>query len=342
MNIKGYVSILLGAVLWMGCGSEKEPHDPISYLNYVDPQIIASAEKFFTALPDEAKSVDFESSFDRVKLGRKLYLDNRLSKNGNQSCNTCHNLDTYGVDNLPTSPGDKGENGERNSPTTLNAALHFVQFWDGRSPHVEDQAGGPIVNPVEMAMPSEEYVVNRLKGIEDYQTSFTKAFPKDDDPITYDNLKIALGAFERTLLTPSRFDEFMQGNTEALTTKEIAGLDAFVKTGCTTCHTGALLGGGMYQPFGVYGDYWTYTKSEKIDEGRFVVTGNESDKYVFKVPSLRNIEKTAPYFHDGSIASLEKAILIMAKSQLNKELKAEEVENIAAFLKSLTGETPGV
>lgn len=342
MKTLNLLSLLVGSAIVISCGSEgQEPKDPISYSNYVNPATIESAHTFFAALPGEAVSAGNASTAEKIRLGKALYMEERLSKNNTQSCNTCHNLDTYGVDNLATSPGDKGENGDRNSPTTLNAALHFVQFWDGRSPHVEDQAGGPILNPVEMAMASEKEVEDRLAAIPEYQEMFASAFPKEANPITYNNLKLAIGSFERTLLTPSRFDEFMNGDQGALTSQEVQGLETFIKVGCTTCHTGSLLGGHMYQKFGVLKEYWEFTKSEKIDEGRKVVTGSDGDQYMFKVPSLRNIEKTGPYFHDGSVESLKESIAIMSEIQLGKKLTEQEVADIEAFLKSLTGETPG-
>ena len=336
------IYVLSISALLTACSfGDQEVSDPPSYVNYVNPTTLNDAQTYFAALPSEAPSDDFALTAAKIRLGKALYMEKRLSKNNTQSCNTCHNLDTYGVDNLPTSPGDKGENGERNSPTTLNAALHFVQFWDGRSPHVEDQAGGPIVNPVEMAMPSEQYVEERLKGIDEYQTLFAAAFPDQADPISYDNLKVAIGAFERTLLTPAPFDDFMNGDASALTSEQIKGLETFIQAGCTTCHTGSLLGGNMYQKFGLHKDYWELTNSEKIDEGRKVETGNAGDQYVFKVPSLRNIEKTGPYFHDGSVKHLKDAIRIMGETQLGKNLSPEEIMSIEAFLTSLTGETPG-
>ena len=340
--MKKFVLFLIGATILNACGPHPEPENagPPSYQHYVNPQLIEQATSLFAALPDEMTSETNVLTFEKVRLGRKLYMDNRLSKEGNQSCNTCHNLQTYGVDNLPTSPGDNGGFGDRNSPTVYNAALHFVQFWDGRSPDVEDQAGGPILNPVEMAMPSKAYVVQRLRGIEEYRELFGDAFPGDGDPITYENLQLAIGAFERTLVTPSRFDDFLNGDHTALSDQEIRGLETFINTGCTTCHMGAALGGTTFQKFGVYDEYWKLTSSEHIDEGRYVVTESESDKYIFKVPSLRNIEKTGPYFHDGSVDDLEKATMIMARGQLNKELTEDELSDITAFLKSLTGEIP--
>jgi len=274
----------------------------------------------------------------KIDLGKKLYFDNRLSKDNTQSCNTCHNLSTYGVDNKSFSEGNDGGLGGRNSPTTLNASLHIAQFWDGREPTVEAQAGGPILNPVEMAMHSEKDVMERLKQIDDYSILFKKAFPNEKEVYTYDNLKKAIGAFERQLLTPSKFDDYLAGNKSALSDDEKEGLNTFIEVGCVACHSGALLGGTTFMKFGTFGDYWDLTKSDKIDNGKFDLTQKESDKYVFKVPSLRNIEKTYPYFHDGSVNSLEDAVSIMAKLQLNKDLTEKEIKNIVIFLNTLTGE----
>ncbi len=275
-----------------------------------------------------------------VNLGYHLYHDTRLSMKGNNSCNSCHNLNTFGVDNLSTSPGDEGKNGERNSPTTLNAALHAFQFWDGRAKDVEEQAGMPILNPVEMNIPNKQFLVDRLKKIPLYQDLFKKAFPDSKDPITYENLQKAIGAFERKLITPSRFDKYLAGDKSALTLQEKKGLVAFTTNGCTQCHSGALLGGNQYQKFGVYSNYWEHTGSKKIDEGKYVVTKDTNDKYIFKVPSLRNIEKTGPYFHDGSISSLDSAVKIMGRVQLGRQIDDEDTRNIVAFLKTLTSDIP--
>ncbi|WP_457617889.1 cytochrome-c peroxidase, partial [Lutibacter sp.] len=277
---------------------------------------------------------------EKVALGKKLFLDKRLSKDNTQSCNTCHNLKTYGVDNLSTSPGNNGGFGTRNSPTVFNAALHVAQFWDGREPDVEAQAGGPILNPVEMAMPSEKVVVERLSKIDEYNKLFANVFPNEKNPITYKNIQKAIGAFERTLITPSRFDDFIKGDLSALTTEEKEGLQLFIDKGCVACHSGNAIGGNVFQKFGVYDDYWKYTKSKKIDNGKFDVTKNENDKYIFKSPSLRNIEKTYPYFHDGSVKDLKEAVSIMAKIQLNKDLSEKELNALVVFLNSLTAKTP--
>jgi cytochrome c peroxidase len=261
---------------------------------------------------------------DKVNLGKHLYFDSRLSLDGKNSCNSCHNLSSYGVDNLQFSPGDKGMVGDRNSPTVLNAAFHFAQFWDGRAKDVEEQAGMPILNPIEMAIPNEKFLIDRLSKIELYQSLFQKAFPEDKEPLNYNNLKKSIAAFERKLVTPSRFDKYLTGDSKALTIEEKKGFLSFVNSGCTS----------------LYDDYWNHTKSAHVDEGKFKLTKEEQDKYVFKVPSLRNVEMTYPYFHDGSVKDLEEAVRIMAKTQVKDALSESEIKNITAFLKSLTGEIP--
>ena len=260
-----------------------------------------------------------------------LYYDARLSKNHDVSCNSCHPLDRYGVDSEPTSPGHQGQRGERNRPTVYNAALHLAQFWDGRAADVEEQAKEPVLNPVEMAMPSEEAVVALLESIPGYRPLFHAAFPEGESAISFVNMARAIGAFERKLTTPSAFDSFLAGDTSALTEAQLVGLDRFIQTGCITCHRGPTLGGGMYQKLGLVKAYGSE------DPGRFGVTANEADRNVFKVPSLRNVAQTAPYFHDGSIETLNAAIRIMAEHQLGAELSSEDVASIRAFLFTLTG-----
>lgn len=304
------------------------------------PGLMENAKSLFSPLQGVANNPENPITPEKVLLGQTLYFEKRMSKEGNISCNSCHNLDTYGVDNQPTSPGDGGERGGRNSPTVLNAAYHFTQFWDGRAKDVEEQAGGPILNPIEMSMPDQEFVIRRLKEIKGYQDLFARAFPGESDPINYGNIQKSIAAFERGLITPSRFDDYLNENEAAFTAAEKKGLQTFISTGCTACHSGAVLGGSMYQKFGLVGNYWDFTKSEKVDNGRYLVTNNEADKYLFKVPSLRNIEKTYPFFHDGSVASLDEAVIIIAKLQLNKDLTPLEVQEIITFLKTLTGTVP--
>ncbi|MDP6674561.1 MAG: cytochrome-c peroxidase [Gammaproteobacteria bacterium] len=273
----------------------------------------------------------------KVELGRKLFYDTRLSKNHDVACNTCHLLDSYGVDGLPTSVGHKNQVGGRNAPTVYNAAGFIAQFWDGRSPDVEDQAKGPPLNPIEMAMADEEAVVAVLASIPGYVKLFSAAFPDEGEPITFDNMAKAIGAFERGLVTPSRFDTYLDGDDEALSEQEITGLITFLDTGCGNCHSGQYLGGGMYQKLGLE-EAW----DKDNDQGRFDVTGKEEDRQVFKVPSLRNITETGPYFHTGSIETLEEAVELMAKHQLGSDIKEEQIQSIIAFLTALKGEINAV
>jgi cytochrome c peroxidase len=291
--------------------------------------------KRFAPLPSDVPSASNPFTDTKIDLGRRLYYEPRLSKNQKLACNSCHLLDRFGVDNQPTSAGFKNQKGDRNSPTVYNAAGHVAQFWDGRAATVEEQAKGPVMNPVEMAMPSKEYVLQVLKSIPQYEQDFRKAFPGQSDPITYDNMALAIGAFERKLVTPSRWDKFLAGDDNALTSAEKTGFEKFVETGCAGCHGGAYVGGAMYSKLGI-AKPWPNQK----DLGRFNVTKKESDKLVFKAPSLRNIEKTGPYFHDGSVATLDKAIELMAEYENGKKLGPADVQSIATFLKALTGTVP--
>jgi cytochrome c peroxidase len=305
--------------------------------------LLERARPMFGALPPVAENPDNPITDEKVELGRMLYYDTRLSKNHDVSCNTCHDLASFGVDPrldngapLPTSPGHGGQLGERNSPTVYNAAFHIAQFWDGRARDVEEQAKGPILNPVEMAMPSEEAVEKVLASIPGYVELFAAAFPDDPEPLSYDNLAKAIGAFERKLVTPAPFDAFMNGDLGALDDRQLQGLQLFIDTGCVTCHTGPSLGGNSFQKLG------TVKPWPKIaDLGRYVVTQAEADKYAFKVPGLRNVTKTGPWFHDGSIATLEEMIAKMVTHQTPRDaLAAGEIAALVAFLDSLTGEIP--
>lgn len=292
----------------------------------------------FSALPPKMTSATAPATDDQITLGKQLYFDARLSKNQDLSCNSCHGLDSYGVDNKPTSPGHKGQLGARNSPTVYNAAVHARQFWDGRAKDVEEQALGPILNPVEMAMKDEAAVLAVVRSMPEYVASFKKAFPADKDPLTYANVGRAIGAFERTLVTPSRFDKYLAGDDAALTAGERAGLAKFLEVGCASCHLGPAVGGTELRKLGLIKPWATELK----DNGRFDVTKDEADRYVFKAPSLRNVDKTAPYFHDGSVKTLDEAVKLMARHQLGKELSAGDADSIVAFLKSLTGELPKI
>lgn len=300
--------------------------------------LLKTSQALFQPLPNTAQLDEANPTVaGEVALGKKLYFEPRLSLTGNISCNTCHNLSTYGVDNAARSFGVDAQLGGRNSPTVLNAALNASQFWDGRAQDVEEQAGGPILNPVEMALPDEATAVARINAIPGYQAEF-KAVYGGEDAVTFTNITKAIGAFERTLLTPSPFDDFLKGDTTALNAQEIRGLEAFMQNGCISCHQGVNLGGEQFQKFGlVSGPYWAFTGSEAQDTGRYEVTQAESDKFLFRVPTLRNIEHTYPYFHDGSVNSLENAVRIMGMAQLGRELSEEDVSDMVAFLNSLTG-----
>jgi cytochrome c peroxidase len=303
-----------------------------------DDSIMQIAKINFKILPSVAENKDNPLTPSKIKLGKLLYFDTRLSMTGKNSCNSCHNLAAFGVDNKATSTGDAGQLGTRNSPTVFNAALHNMQFWDGRAKDVEEQAGMPILNPVEMAIPHKGFLITKLSAVKLYEDMFKQAFPNEKKPVNYANLQKAIGAFERTLLTPSRFDKYMAGDKTAITAEEKAGLKVFFDSGCNSCHFGVGIGGGTLQKFGLVTNYRTLTSSKMDDEGRKNVTKNAADKDVFKVPGLRNIAGTYPYFHDGSIANLDTAVKIMGKAQLNKTLTDAEVKSIVAFLNSLSGD----
>lgn len=300
---------------------------------------VEQATAVFGTLPAEALRGGEAPSEPMIALGRQLYYEKRLSKNHDLSCNSCHQLDNYGIDvrekEGKTSSGHKGAFGDRNSPTVYNAALHIAQFWDGRAQDVEEQAKGPILNAVEMAMPDETRVVKTLRSIPGYQSLFQAAFPKDKRPVTYDNMARAIGAFERRLLTPAPFDAWLGGDRTALTAQQKRGMKTFIDSGCAACHSGPALGGRMYQKLGVLKPYAT------VDVGRAKITGNDAEKFVFKVPSLRNVEKTPPYLHDGSVATLREMVQIMAEFQTPRgKLPDSEVADVVAFLRSLTGQLP--
>lgn len=286
-------------------------------------------------LPAEVASWSNPITKAKTDLGRVLFYDPRISKGGDISCNSCHSLKDYGVDGKPVSTGYRGQTGSRNAPTVYNAAGHIAQFWDGRASSIEEQAKGPILNPVEMAMPSAAAVEAKLKSIAGYEPLFRKAFPGETDPITFDNVARAIGAFERRLLTPSRWDRFLAGDRNAITGLEMAGYVDFMRAGCMSCHNGTYVGGRAFERLG-YRRPWP----SDADAGRAQVTQDPADRLVFKVPSLRNVAKTAPYFHDGSIASLEEAVHTMGVYQLNRDLAKWQVEQIVLWLGALTGEIP--
>lgn len=296
---------------------------------------VTQVKAMFKPLPASFDRTDLPPTDAQIALGRQLYFDARLSKNQDVSCNTCHQLDKFGVDALSVSKGHRGQTGNRNSPTVFNAAGHLAQFWDGRAADVEAQAKGPVLNAVEMGMPDDGHVVAVLTSIPGYVDAFKVAFPGEASPVTFDNMAKAIGAFERRLVTPGPFDRYLGGDETALAEPAKQGLAVFMATGCTACHSGPLLGGAMYMKTGLIAPY-----ADTTDLGRFGVTKVEADRFLFKVPSLRNVAKTAPYFHDGKIADLPAAVREMARIQLGKTLTDPDVEKLVAFLGALTGEPP--
>jgi cytochrome c peroxidase len=269
-----------------------------------------------------------------VELGKQLFFDPRLSKSGFISCNSCHNLSMGGADNLQTSIGDHWQQGPINSPTVLNSSLSVAQFWDGRAADLKEQAGGPIANPGEMAF-THALAVDMLASIPGYVQSFERVF--GDPGVDIDRITQAIAAFEQTLVTPhSRFDQWLLGKDEAISEQELAGYTLFKNSGCVACHNGAALGGTSFQKMGLVEPYAT----DNPAEGRAAVTGKDEDRFKFKVPTLRNVELTYPYFHDGAAATLEEAVQIMGRLQLGRTYSEEETAQIVAFLKTLTGEQP--
>ncbi len=306
-----------------------------------DPQeaLLKEARGTFQPIPKDGATAESPVTPDRVELGRKLFFDPRISIDGTGSCVHCHQPSLYGTDGLPKASGVQGKMTPRNSPTVLNASLHFRIHWDGVLEDVEEQARKSLLGPG-FGNPDFAAAMIRIKGIPGYPELFHKTFPDEADPVTEGNWAKAIGAYERTLVTSSRLDDYLGGKTGALTAEEKRGLRTFLDVGCANCHRGALLGGTNYEKFGVTGDYWKETHSAEVDEGRFKVTKNSDDRYVFKVPSLRNVDKTPPYFHDGSVKTLPEAVRIMAKLQLDKDLSDQETKGILTFLASLTGSLP--
>lgn len=288
---------------------------------------------------------------EKIELGKKLYFDPRLSADGTVSCNSCHNVMSGGDDNLPVSVGIRGQKGGRSAPTVWNATFMSVQFWDGRAASLEDQAKGPLTNPIEMGMKDHAAVMKVVSEIPEYNDEFRVAFPGEKNPVNIDNLAKAIATFERTLTTPkSRFDQFLDGNESALTAVEKHGYEVAQSVGCFSCHSGVNFAGpalpegtGFFQKFPTYENN-KYVKQYRVkdDVGRFAVTKNVSDRNRWRVPTWRNIALTAPYFHNGSVASLDEAVRVMAKTQLDRNLGEDEVAAIVVFMRSLTGEFPKI
>ncbi|MBS1242129.1 MAG: Cytochrome-c peroxidase [Gemmatimonadetes bacterium] len=299
------LTALIGAAALLGACKPAEK--PAAAPESAQQELMTPAQlAMFAPLPEAMPSPDNPMTPAKVDLGRRLYYETLLSEDHQMSCNSVY-----------------------------NAAAHVAQFWDGRAPTVEEQAKGPILNPVEMAMPNSKEVLKHLRADPTYVRMFKAAFPGQANPVTYDNLGRAIGAFERGLVTPARWDSFLKGDRTALTTEEQIGLKAFVTTGCAACHNGPYMGGTAFQKAGVVQPW-----PDQADKGREAVTGFKADEMMFKVASLRNIEKTGPYFHDGAVADLAEAVNWMGKYQLGRDLKPDEVKAIVAYLKTLTGTIP--
>ncbi len=313
--------------------------------------VLSVAASAFEVLPDIAPApADNPTTPEKVELGKQLFFDQRLSVNGTVSCNTCHSVMTNGTDNRPVSVGVFDKRGGRSAPTVWNAAFLSSQFWDGRAATLEDQAKGPILASVEMGMPDEATVVARLKQIPGYVIQFKDVFGGEDS-LTYDNIARAIAAFERTLITPNApVDLHLKGDKTALSAAAKRGMTLVKKIGCTSCHSGPNYAGpaslpvgqGFFQRFPTYSSEYDKKYDLKADLGRHEVTQRAADKNMWRVPSLRNVALTAPYFHNGSVPTLDEAVRVMAKSQLNKTLKNTEVSDIVAFLNGLNGEFPTI
>ena len=302
--------------------------------------MLEQARQFFKPLPPDASTPERPVTPQRVALGKALFFEPRVSIDGTVSCAKCHQPTLHGTDALPTSIGNQGKVLPRNAPTVFNTALQFVQHYGGNRRDVEEQAVKALVSPLAYGNPDYAAAEARLRAIPGYRAMFEQAFPGEAEPVTADNWGRAIGAYERTLLTPAPFDRYLAGDTGALNAQAKRGLEKFMAFGCSGCHNGVTVGGQMYQKFGLTQDYWTATGSQKIDKGRFNDTKNEADTYIFKVQQLRNVAVTPPYFHDGSVADLRDAVRIMAKLQLGRDVSADDIADIVAFLGSLTGEVP--
>jgi cytochrome c peroxidase len=310
--------------------AEVAPSERGVSLAYANEELSPRVLRRFAPLEPSAAPANKELA----DLGRKLYYDPRLSKTGAVSCNTCHPLAQYGTTPTTVSTGILGRKGQRNAPSTYNAAGHFAQLWDGRSPSVEKQAVMPLENKDEMGMTAAD-VIAAVAQVADYRLEFAQVFPKTEQPVSIEHIGLAIGAFEHGLVTPARWDRYLRGEQSVLNAEEKAGAKLFANLGCIVCHTGPYVGGSMFERLGARVP-WPASR----DRGRKEVTGAVADDMVFKVPSLRNVAKTAPYFHDGSVATLNQAVRMMARHQLGIELDDSEARELEAWLGSLTGDIP--
>jgi cytochrome c peroxidase len=305
-----------------------------------DTAVLKQAQTLFRPLPETLGTPELPSSPERVALGKMLFFDPRWTIEGNVSCATCHQPALYGTDALPKSIGVQHRTHRRNAPTVLNAGLNFIQHWWGDRKNLEDQAEQALIGVFSSGHSNYAAVTARIEAIAGYAPLFTQAFPGEAKPITSTNIGKAIGAYERTLVTPAPFDTYLRGDPQALSPRAQVGLQRFIGQGCASCHNGAGVGGQTFQKFGLVEEYWKATRSSEIDKGRFGFTKDPADLYVFKVPSLRNVAVTPPYFHDGSVATLEEAVKVMGRVQLGVTLPDPEIGEIVAFLRTLTGTLP--
>ena len=326
---------LLIASLVLVAACSDDPDDLADDSDIADRKVRSRDAKIVLPIPDE---VSFDA--DKASLGKRLFFDPLLSSDGSISCASCHDLALGGTDRKPTSPGVKGRKGRRNSPTVFNARFNFRQFWDGRVENLSEQAEGPILNPDEMGNESWDGVLERLRKAPEYAKEFDSIF---DDGISSASVKDAIGEYVGSLITPgSAFDRFLGGDAEAMDEEQKTGWDLFKSLNCVSCHHGVGIGGTMFQKFGVFGPRpGRGNGAAKKDEGRFEITGRARDRHVFKVPSLRNVAVTAPFLHDGAIATLEEVVEIMVNLQTGREAATEEVRAIKRFLEALTGRHEG-
>jgi cytochrome c peroxidase len=302
--------------------------------------LLAKARHYFQPLPEDMATHELPITPELAELGRALFFDPRLSLDGTVSCARCHQPSLYGTDALPKSVGVENRPNPRNAPTILNAGLQFAAHWYGDRSSVEDQAAKSFLGHASFGNPDFASVAAKIKAVPSYQEMFAKAFPGGNDPVTQQNCGKAIGSYERTLVTPSPFDSYLRGDATGLSDAAKGGLTDFLATGCASCHDGVGIGGMEFKKFGIHGDYWAATGSREVDKGRYNVTNDLADTYVFKVPGLRNVAMTPPYFHDGSVATLSQAIRVMADLQTGKKLSDQQVDSIAQFLQALTGKLP--
>jgi cytochrome c peroxidase len=333
LSITGLLAVVLAAAAGRVTGSAllRDGDD--------EAALLKEAQTSFQPLPKDMATAEFPVTPERVRLGRMLFFDPRISADGTGSCVRCHQPALYAADGLPKSLGLHDKALPRNAPTVFNAGLYLKQHWDGGFANVEEQAKRALLGPG-FGNPDYATAMARVKKILGYTSLFQQAFPGEADPISADNWGKAIGAYERTLVTPSRFDEYLGGKSDALSAAERKGLRTFIDTGCVQCHNGPGGGGLAFRKFGVISDYWKATGSKEIDKGRFGVTNDPADLYKFKVAGLRNVAMTPPYFHDGAVGELANAVRIMAKVQLDADLSDTEANEIVTFLASLTGALP--